>query len=871
MKRPLFSLLLFVSMLCGLRAQVTYNANQTVVPYNGRFRPGINTGYYPGWDNQSLANVSAGNASVNQRGIGARSNRTGLYENILDIFGLDLLDGDYAHMTTLGMGEHVAILGGPSAWHQDQTQYCPGYPSSLFSNLYTPTWDGGANGTPYNDDNYWAAYVYRTVTHYKDQIRFWEIWNEPGLDLTFNLGWRDQNYPGNWWAEGPKPCENVLRAPIYNYIRTLRIAYDVIKTVDPDAYVCLGSVGYQSFMNALLSNTDNPNNGDVSPEYPLGGGAYFDCISFHSYPHFDGSTTNYGIGFFERHSDQAADGLNIYRGYYQQILDQYGYNGQTYPHKEWIVTEINSPRASYSNLFFSGVDQQINHMLKAMMIAKIYRFHQLHTYQLVDEKYDAEATFEFHTMGLYKKLGGNGAYNITVNDEGKALKTWTDLVYNTTYDAQQTAALNLPSNVRGYAWKRPNGTYIYALWAKTTDDLSEASYATYSFPASIGAAFMVKHRWDYGYTDAIEVVSSQNLALDARPIFLAAIPPAGGDCRIEATVSNFQCLDNGTADIAADDKFTCDLKVTIAGGAGYWMAQNGAQSFVGAANTTVKVGPFSVSNGSFSLKVRDLSNNCFTKVWIPSTGYCSPGAYCKPQSQAPWNEWISRVQANGLDKTSDKSQYSDFTTSTAILERGQTSSANITVSYSWVSAPEHVRVWIDFNQNTSFEDPGEKVFEGIIPALPAGNISQTIAAAITVPNSAPFGKTRMRVAVSRNAFSNPCESIGFGEIEDYSVNIVPSSQQTAERGEFAPTELAGFTMAPNPTSHSTLITMGDCAGKPLRIRVLSGLGQLLQDIDLGAEAPAAYSLDVSDLPAGTYVVELVGADAAPQARLLLIE
>ncbi len=610
MKRLLLLLPLFLTFYTF--GQVNYTANSIVTPYNGKFRLGINPGYYPGWDNQKLANISAGNPAIGQKGVGARSNRVGLYENILDTYGYNVSMPDFLHYASLGMSENVAIIGGPSGAHQDYTQYCPGQPSALFSNLYEPIWDGGLNGTPYNDNNFFAAYMYKTVSQYKDHVRFWEIWNEPGLDVTFNIGWRDENYPGNWWKEGPKPCEYVLKAPIYNYIRTLRIAWEVIKTVAPDDYVCLGSVGYQSFMNALLSNTDNPNNGDVSAAFPLTGGAYFDCITYHSYPHFDGSTTFLSSNFFQRHSDEAADGLVKYQAYYQVILDRYGYNGSSFPKKEWIVTEINSPRKTFGEAFpgsgkgpfFGSVEAQINHIMKAFMVSKINKIHQLHTFELIDRKNDAEANYEFDLFGLYKTLNGAGPYNVQVNDEGKALKTMTDLVFDTEYDPVRTAALNLPSNVRGYAWKKPDGSYVYSLWAKTVNDLSENITANYTFPANLNVNSLVKHTWDYGYTGSTSNIPSQNIALDARPIFLLA---GGGTaaCAISAQVSNYQCNNNGTPTVVADDTYTFSVTVSNSTGCGSSWTGGGTTGSYGVAKT---FGPYLISEGNKTLTFTDASN-----------------------------------------------------------------------------------------------------------------------------------------------------------------------------------------------------------------------------------------------------------------------
>ena len=162
MKQTL-TLLAICALIFPLNAQVNFTANNQVAPYTGKFRPGINQGYYPGWTNQTLADLSAGNPAANQKGIGAKANRQGLYEDVLGIFGYNLNVTDFQHYSNLGMGEHVAIVGGPLAWHKDFSQgsYCNdpaspnfGIPSSMFGNLYTPIWDGGANGTPYNDNNH---------------------------------------------------------------------------------------------------------------------------------------------------------------------------------------------------------------------------------------------------------------------------------------------------------------------------------------------------------------------------------------------------------------------------------------------------------------------------------------------------------------------------------------------------------------------------------------------------------------------------------------------------------------------------------------------------------------------------------------------
>lgn len=780
MKR-LQTLIYSIALATGVTAQVNYTANDKVVSYAGKFRMGINMGYYPGWDNKTLADIAAGNPAVGQKGIGAKGNRTGMPEILLDYYGYGLVETDIAHWNKLGMGEYTAILGGPSGLHQDYSQHCPGQFSSLFANLYTPIWDGGANGTPYNDNNYWAAYVYKAASQYKDQVRFWEIWNEPGFDLTGNLGWRDDQYPGNWWKEGPNPCDYILRAPIYHYIRTLRVAWEVIKTVDPDGYVCLGSVGYQSLLNAILSNTDNPNQGDVSAAYPLTGGAYFDCISFHSYPHFDGSTTNFGLGIFRRHSDAAADGLNYYRGYYQTILDQYGYDGNKYPKKEWIVTEINAPRKAYSGPFFGGKDAQINHMMKAYMVGKVDKFNQLHVFQLADQRRPDESDYEFHQMGLYAKFENNVPYNVKVNDEGIALKTMTDLIHDTEHDPARTMAMNLPAGVRGYAFKRPNGTWIYAIWARTATDLSEAASATYSFPANFNLNNLTKYTWDYGYSGITQVAGSQNIQLDARPVFFADAGPSSTACQLNASVSNIACNDNGTPSNAADDTYSFSLAVSGTNASATWNATVNGKSVDGPIGGSKVLGPFAIALGKLDFSVRDaLKAECQTQVSVTppatcSTGGGTTGTYCTGKSDFPWHDWIAGIDLGGLKYASGKSPYSDFTAQTIQLGVGSTNPVALTAGFSWFGQDEAWRVWIDFNKNNQFES-SEMVFEGIQKAPVDGTLEAVFKGTLNIPANAPKGSTRLRVSMKRgNVFANPCETFPNGEVEDYTIVIGDTS------------------------------------------------------------------------------------------------
>ncbi len=517
-------LIIGISINMSLVAQVNYTANDFINPYDGHFRPGSNIGLYESWSEIELANLMAGNPALDIDGVGVRAVRPALHESFVEEYGYETLLPTYQFYDSLDLKDNTVIVGFPSEEHRDPSFYCPTQQSTLFANLYEDIWDGGANGTPVNENNYYALYIYKLVSLYKDHVKFWEIWNEPGFDYTFASGWLLPGQDGNWWDNNPDPCDYKLRAPIFHYIRILRISYEVIKSVDPQAYVTVSGVGYPSFLDAILRNTDNPNGGTVTGEYPNKGGAYIDVMGFHSYPHFDSSvrywSDSLGMFIYERHSDKAADGIMKQRLTFEEVLEDHGYDGILYPKKEWIVTECNLPRAAFNDESMGSDEVQRNFIIKAYVESARNGFLQIDIYQLAEiEEYD-EAGFEFDLMGLYKKLDYADGYFQRPNEEGIAYQTTTAIIFGSDFDEARTNEMQLPNGVRGAAFKDEDGNYTYVLWAETTIDLSEVANANYSFPSSMGVSALTKRAWDYGQTNEENIIGANNIALTATPIFL---------------------------------------------------------------------------------------------------------------------------------------------------------------------------------------------------------------------------------------------------------------------------------------------------------------------------------------------------------------
>ena len=524
---PVYLELLLILLNCTplsiFAQQPNYTANDRVEPYNGGFRAGVNFDVFRGFSDEDLATLAAGNPKAGAAGIGAKTVRPAFFEDFAEQFGYDVRDNAFKFYDSLGLKDNTLIVGFPSPAHQDTAFYCPSVRSTVFKNLYEPIWDNGQNGTPVNDNNYYALYIWRIANKFKKQVKFWEIWNEPGFDFTGGKGWLNRGAPGNWWDNNPEPCDYKLRAPIQTYVRMLRISYEIIKSVDPNAYVVTSGLGFPSFLDAILRNTDNPNNGQVTPQYPLGGGAYFDGIGYHAYPHFDDALRAYNnqrqdFDYF-RHSDAAGADMGRVKELFDKVLRDYGYTGQRFPKKQYLITEANLPRKAFGD-FIGSDDAQRNWAAKAIVSCLKNDIHQLHIFKIAEETTFETATYSFDVMGLYERLNYNNKLRPKPTQLGMAYRSASQILFGKGYDLVRTRSLNLPPNVDGAAVRDSNGVVTYVLWAKTTVDKNENVTATYSFPSNFNYTNIIKRDWLFSENQNQTAIAAQNIVLSANPIYL---------------------------------------------------------------------------------------------------------------------------------------------------------------------------------------------------------------------------------------------------------------------------------------------------------------------------------------------------------------
>ncbi|GAB3021146.1 hypothetical protein GCM10027051_27950 [Niabella terrae] len=454
------------------------------------FLYGSNMGYYPGWTDEQLAEILLG--SQNAEGAGVNSLRPALYDDFVAVWGYDFRVKTFQLYSQLGAKDNVIFLNQPREAYRDKTIYCDGHQSMTFANLYEPIWKDDGQ---INEENYYARYVYELVKRYDPYVKYWEVWNEPD----FATNW---DATQTWKSRDPDPCDLTgFYAPVQKYVRMLRITSEVVRKLAPDDLVCLGGIGYDGFLHAILRNTDNPSGGTVTDAYPQKGGAWFDCVSFHVYPmYYLGNSKN---------SDRAAQAITDHRNDMEAALAAYQLGGT----KKYLITEFNIPRRVVSG-YIGSDEAQRNFMIKAALAAQKSGIDGIYVFAPAEASTPGVATNPFDLMGLYEALPAT-PYQAKITPSGIAWRTISRLLSDRLYDPARTQAMKLPFNVDGGAfYSATTKDHIYVLWAKASGN-NETATASYSFPASFNISSATQYSWDQQSSQV-----SGTLTLSAAPVFV---------------------------------------------------------------------------------------------------------------------------------------------------------------------------------------------------------------------------------------------------------------------------------------------------------------------------------------------------------------
>jgi hypothetical protein len=250
---------------------------------------------------------------------------------------------------------------------------------------------------------------------------------------------------------------------------------------------------------------------------------------------------------------------------------------------------------------------------------------------------------------------------------------------------------------------------------------------------------------------------------------------------------------------------------------------------------------------------------------------------CNPAAGNSDSDWVQRVRIDGqneggpvLDNNSgNNGGYANFDGLGAVsLQRGGLYLARIDAGRASNDRFETYRIWIDYNRDGDFFDPEEKTFARYLKSK-AG-----VRGVFSVPADASLGQARMRVQMKYNGVPfTPCETLPFGETEDYLVELVdPAARQEARMAQGLSKEFAleegesALSVYPNPARGMAQLQLPSDGPAVVEVLALDGRRVRL----FQADGPT-LDLDLSGLAPGLYVLAATPADGQRMVIKLTVE
>ena len=221
--------------------------------------------------------------------------------------------------------------------------------------------------------------------------------------------------------------------------------------------------------------------------------------------------------------------------------------------------------------------------------------------------------------------------------------------------------------------------------------------------------------------------------------------------------------------------------------------------------------------------------------------------YCNSRGKSSAQEWISSVNLSDLNNVSGSDNgYGDYTTKTATIAAGAAYDVTMSAGFANLHYNEAWSGWIDYNKDGDFDDAGELIFR--FKSSETGPLFGTF----TLPANAG-GVTRMRIAMKRNFYSHPCDTFAAGEVEDYTINILPQQPGfDAATLETTKNIANQVTISPNPARNFLMVNL------PFRDKVLLQVYDATGKIVLSkrAENNSPVQIDVGSLNKGIYILRI---------------
>ncbi|HRH38409.1 MAG TPA: GEVED domain-containing protein, partial [Flavobacteriales bacterium] len=250
-------------------------------------------------------------------------------------------------------------------------------------------------------------------------------------------------------------------------------------------------------------------------------------------------------------------------------------------------------------------------------------------------------------------------------------------------------------------------------------------------------------------------------------------------------------------------------------------------------------------------------------ISVVATACSAPSNYCDAGAVSLQFEKISNVTFSDINNNSSSNAgYEDFISVVGSVVGGVSYPISVTIAAGY--ATDQVLAWVDWDHNSVF-DAGEIVFSsapGIGPHT--GNV--------TVPLTAIAGPTTMRVRLhdtyvgtdyQNTPNATPCDTSTFGQVEDYTVDLVGIITGVASNAN------STWSVLPNPSNGDFTVRYAGQDGQA-KFEVVDMTGRVVYAHQRAVSKGANINLGLAgQLAAGTYMLRVTNGASVEEQRIVV--
>lgn len=464
--------------------------------------------------------------------------------------------------------------------------------------------------------------------------------------------------------------------------------------------------------------------------------------------------------------------------------------------------------------------------------------------------------------------------------------------YNTSGVRQQTSNGSTTAQIKSLAPHWPEDTYfnIYVVSmfdGDTTPNAGLMGWAAFPTTATAGYESFMK-------SGVVTSSHDTTLAHEFGHAMGLYHTFQGGDYTVQSGTANY-CPPAGTGDCTKDNDQVCDTEVSGAAyfqfpsptnsqinpctGANYQGVQYNIMNYTNSPAQKFTAGQGDRINDLFMLTRGSLTTSkgatqlpsSSVPTSVPIASSCNPSGVTTPGNYLVGPTSVKLGQINNSSAgfwSGAPSFYVDYTGKTCSMniytELLATQQQNIQVGF--VNNDQSVRVWIDYNNNGTFES-SELVASGDDIAIDASTGKGLLNVNFTAPATTVLNTPlRMRVladAPDVPSTITPCGALEYGQVEDYTVKFVTTlgtSDIKADNNDLV--------LYPNPVTNGDKVFIKAKNGKNLKVTISDMAGRLIANPSLSEENTGVYRINQT-LEKGVYMVQISNGKDSKTSKLII--